>query len=320
MPVHPLLPTEGTNQNDTHSIDTQRIALVIQYLGTHFHGWQRQLIHRTVQAEIETVLESLLQRRVVLHGAGRTDAGVHAAAQVAHFDAPAQIPAHRWADILTHRLSEDIVVRASAAVPPDWHARFSALWRRYRYTIYTDARPNLFVRPFAWHYYLAPLDVDRMQEALTPMLGRHHLAAFHRAGSKRPHSWVDVQAAECIRRGPFVQIELQASGFLYGMMRLLVGMLVEVGQGLRSPAQFTEIWSTERRDLVKYAAPPQGLCLLRVGYPDLPIAPALWFDTQPQFSLPIDSLPTANVLPPANLDKETLYSHEQNLCTATGDA
>ncbi|NEQ26250.1 MAG: hypothetical protein F6K28_45870, partial [Microcoleus sp. SIO2G3] len=121
----------------------------------------------------------------------------------------------------------------------------------------------------------------------------------------------DVQAAECIRREALVQIELQASGFLYGMMRLLVGMLVEVGQGMRSPAEFTEIWTAERRDLVKYAAPPQGLCLLRVGYDDLPIDPALWFDTQPQFLLPTS---------PANLDKETFISHEQNLCTVTGDA
>jgi tRNA pseudouridine38-40 synthase len=264
----------------------QRVALVIQYLGTHFHGWQRQPQQRTVQAEIETVLESVVGRRVVLHGAGRTDAGVHAAAQVAHFDAPAIVPPHRWADILNHRLPEDVVIRASAVVESDWHARFSALWRRYRYILYTEARPNLFIRPFVWHYYHAPLDVALIQAALNPLIGRHHLAAFHRAGSKRAHSWVEVQVAACMRRGAFVQIELQASGFLYGMMRLLVGMLVEVGQGLRSPEHFTQIWTTQRRDLVKYAAPPQGLCLLRVGYAEFPFSPEVWFDTQPQFVLP----------------------------------
>lgn len=264
----------------------QRIALVIQYLGTRFHGWQRQPNHRTVQEDIEQAITSVVGYPVTLHGAGRTDAGVHAAAQVAHFDAPALIPAYRWVDILNHRLPDDVVIRASAVVNSTWHARFSALWRRYRYTIYTDARPNLFVRPLVWHYYRAPLDESLIQQALDPLIGRHHLAAFHRAGSSRPHSWVEVQAAECYRRDSFIHIELQASGFLYGMVRLLVGILVEVGKGERSPDEFTEIWMEQRRDLVKYAAPPQGLCLLRVGYPDFPFSTDTWYDTQPQFLLP----------------------------------
>jgi tRNA pseudouridine38-40 synthase len=266
--------------------EVQRIALVIQYQGTHFHGWQRQLRQRTVQEEIEQVLQSVLSVPTTLHGSGRTDAGVHAAAQVAHFDAFTLIPAHRWANVLNSRLPDDILIRASVAVEQSWHARFSACSRRYRYTIYTDSRPNLFVRPYTWHYYLAPLDAEAMQAALIPLSGRQHLAAFHRAGSSRPHSWVEMQAAECERQGSFIQIELQASGFLYGMVRLIVGMLVEVGCGIRSPGQFTELWQQQRRDLVKYAAPPQGLCLLRVGYPDFPVPPEIWFDSQPKQVLP----------------------------------
>lgn len=262
---------------------TQRIALVIQYLGTRFHGWQWQPNQRTVQEELEKAIQSVVGYQVRIHGAGRTDTGVHAAAQVAHFDAPAIVPAHRWADILNARLPEDLLVRGSAAVSCDWHARFSAIWRRYRYLLYTEARPNLFVRPFSWHYYHEELDERLMQDALTPLVGRHHLAAFHRAGSKRPHSWVDVQSAECQRLGPFISIEVQASGFLYGMMRLLVGLLVQVGRGIRSPDSFTELWASQRREEVKYAAPPQGLCLLRVGYPDFPFSPEIWFDTQPMF-------------------------------------
>jgi tRNA pseudouridine38-40 synthase len=275
----------------------QRVALVIQYLGTHFHGWQWQPNQRSVQEEIETALASVLGHPVRIHGAGRTDTGVHAAAQVAHFDAPVRVPAHRWADILNARLSADIVIRASAVVSNQWHARFSALWRRYRYLLYTDARPNLFVRPFSWHYYHDALSENLMQEALTPLLGRHHLAAFHRAGSSRPHSWVDVQAAECRRQGPLVAIEVQASGFLYGMMRLLVGLLVQVGRGVRSPTSFTDLWTAERRDEVKYAAPACGLCLLRVGYDEFPFAPDLWFDTQPAFLFtPLGSPPCLNAL------------------------
>lgn len=264
----------------------RRVALVIQYLGTHFHGWQRQPNQRTVQAEIEGAIASVVGHPVVIHAAGRTDTGVHAAAQVAHFDVTSPIPAYRWADVINARLPEDVLIRASAEVPHQWHARFSASWRRYRYTIYTDARPNLFVRSTAWHYYYEPLDESIMQKALNPMIGRHHLAAFHRSNSSRPHSWVDVQAAQCQRDGAFVTIEVQASGFLYGMMRLLVGLLVQVGRGERSIDEFTELWTAERRDEVKYAAPPQGLCLLRVGYPEMPFSPEIWFDAQPKLSLP----------------------------------
>lgn len=272
------------NQLSTLSTQhSQRVALVIQYLGTHFRGWQRQPNGRTVQEEIETVLSSLQERPVTLTGAGRTDTGVHAAAQVAHFDATGSIPPQKWATILNTQIPKDIVIRASAPVPPDWHARFSAIWRRYRYTIYTDSLPNLFVQPFAWHYYYAPLDESLIQAALNPLMGNHHLAAFHRSNSGRSHSWVDVQEAVCHRCGPFIHIEIQANGFLYGMVRLLVGLLVLVGKGTLRPEDFTDIWRNQRRHEVKYAAPAKGLCLLRVGYPDSPFPPEIWFDTQPKF-------------------------------------
>ncbi len=274
-----------------------RIALVVQYLGTRFYGWQRQPNHRSVQEDIETAIEKILKRkgcrldpssdpRVVIHAAGRTDTGVHAAAQVVHFDVESYIPAQRWMSVLNGWLPEDIVIRASAEVPDDWHARFSATYRRYRYTLYTAARPNLFTKSTAWHYYHGPLDETLIQKALTPLVGRHHLAAFHRAGSKRPHSWVDVQDAVCTRHGDFLTIEVQASGFLYGMMRLLVGLLVQVGRGDRSVESFQDLWQSERRQDVKDAAPPQGLCLLRVGYDPNPFPVEAWYDAQPQLSLP----------------------------------
>ena len=262
-----------------------RVALVIQYLGTSFHGWQRQVNQRTVQEELETVIASIAGHPITLHAAGRTDTGVHAAAQVAHFDSMSVIPPHRWISILNNRLPDDILIRASVPVSLDWHARFSACSRRYRYTLYTDALPNLFIRPLIWHYYQASLDASLMQSALVPLLGRHHLSAFQRSGSRRSHSWVDIHHAECHRQGSFIYIEVQSSGFLYGMMRLLVGLLVQVGQGLRSPLDFTEIWQLERRDQVRHSAPAKGLCLLRVGYPDCPFANHTWFDTQPKFLL-----------------------------------
>lgn len=265
----------------------QRVALVIQYKGTHFHGWQRQKnAKRTVQAEIESVIASVLGRKPALVGAGRTDAGVHAAAQVAHFAAPIVIPAERWAIILNDRLGDDIVVRASTRVASDWHAQFSANWRRYRYTFYTSKYPNLFVQPYVWHYYRQRLDENLMLAALQPMMGYHNLLAFHRTGSDRTHSWVELQDVQCTRSGDFVRIELQAKGFLYGMVRLIMGLIVQVGERRLSPKEFTAIWQKRRRDLVKYSAPPQGLCLLRVGYSTFPFEQGAWVDTQPQFQLP----------------------------------
>jgi tRNA pseudouridine38-40 synthase len=122
-----------------------------------------------------------------------------------------------------------------------------------------------------------------MQHAIAPLVGRHHLAAFHRANSSRDHSWVDVHEVSCLQRGDFIEIEIQANGFLYGMVRLLVGMLVQVGRGDVSVEKFTHIWQTEQRDLVKHSAPAKGLCLLRVGYPEFPFPQSIWYDTQPHF-------------------------------------
>ncbi|MBE9032364.1 tRNA pseudouridine(38-40) synthase TruA [filamentous cyanobacterium LEGE 11480] len=289
----------------------QRVALVLQYQGSQFSGWQRQPHNqRTVQEVLEDALASVVGARVVVHTAGRTDAGVHAAAQVVHFDVQTLIPPQRWMGILNGRLPEDIVVRAATPVSADWHARFSASWRRYRYTLYTNRVPNLFVSPYAWHYYYEPLDEKLMHQALAPLVGRHHLAAFHRAGSGRAHSWVDVHEAFCQRQGDFVTIEVQASGFLYGMMRLLVGLLVQVGKGERSVDEFTELWMSERRDQVKYSAPARGLCLLRVGYSDCPFSPDVWYDAQPQLTLPT-AFPTLDQIP--HLDPPIDYRTEASV-------
>ena len=222
---------------------------------------------------------------MTIYGAGRTDAGVHAAAQVAHFEYAGPIPASKWAKIINSRLPEDILIRSSAAVPSDWHACFSALWRRYRYTIYTDKIANLFLNQVSWHYYHEPLDELLMQQALETLLGKNDLTAFRRTGSTRRHSWVNVQEVKCHRRDGLLQLEIQADGFLYGMVRLLVGMLVEVGTHKRSLSNFIQIWQNKRREEVKYSAPAKGLCLLRVGYAQFPFSPNLWFDTQPMYVL-----------------------------------
>ncbi|MGA1408319.1 MAG: tRNA pseudouridine(38-40) synthase TruA [Prochlorotrichaceae cyanobacterium] len=266
-------------------MELQRIALVLQYLGQGFHGWQRQPNHRSVQATLEDTIATIVNHPVRLYGAGRTDAGVHAAAQVAHFEVCSQIPAHRWASVLNAHLPPDVLIRGSAAVSPQWHAQYSASWRRYRYTLYTNKLPNLFLKPYVWHYYRSPLAVDAMRAALEPLKGFHNLEAFQRAGSSRPHAWLEVQEVVCQQRSShFIEIEVQASGFLYGMMRFLVGLLVQVGEGSRSLDSFTDIWQNRRRAEVKHSAPAAGLCLLRVGYPEFPFSPEVWLDAHPLFS------------------------------------
>ena len=288
----------------------QRIALCLQYDGGPFCGWQRQPQHPSVQQTLDEAIEALdplpagvtakLSRTIA---AGRTDTGVHAAAQVVHFDCHGPIPAPRWAPALNGRLPGSIRVRASAAVAADWHACFSAQYRRYRYCIYNARRPNLFLAPISWHRYQWRLQDQLMEELLQELLGHHDFSAFQRAGSQRAHARTTVQEVSLQRDGDILTLEIQASGFLYGMVRLLVGQLVAAGEGRISPEQFRQRWRQQRRDEVKEAAPPQGLCLLRVGYPEPVFPRGAWYDCQPRYRLEtsdpppeITSNPTGEVL------------------------
>lgn len=278
----------------------QRLALCLQYDGGHFCGWQRQRGQVSVQETLDQAIGALdpLPKHLAQElgrsrsfAAGRTDAGVHAAAQVLHFDAYGPIPAERWAAALNGRLPASIRVRASVAAPAGWHACFSANYRRYRYTIYNGRRPNLFLSPYSWHRYSCRLGEEPMALALEGLLGLHDFSAFQRAGSSRPHGRTTVQEVGLWREGDLISLEIQASGFLYGMVRLLVGQLVAIGEGRLSPADFERRWRQQRRDEVKESAPPQGLCLLRVGYPESLFPEGAWYDCQPRYRLEISDPP-----------------------------
>ena len=270
----------------------RRIALCLQYDGSAYCGWQRQPRAPSVQETLEAALAQLDPRRpAAVVAAGRTDSGVHAAGQVVHFDAVGPIPAQRWPAALNGRLPASIRVRAAAAVPADWHACFSASYRRYRYTIYNGRTPNLFLAPWSWHRYQMRLDEDLIRQALEGMLGRHDFAAFERAGSSRSHSVTTLQEVSVVRRGDLIEVELQASGFLYGMVRLVMGQLVALAEGRIDLASFERRWRTGAREEVKEAAPPQGLCLLRVGYPEEVFPRGAWYDCQPRYLLECSDAP-----------------------------
>ena len=264
----------------------QRIALCLQYDGAAFQGWQRQPRHASVQQTLEEAilqLDPAASPRVM--AAGRTDSGVHAAAQVVHFDARGPIPPQRWPKALNGRLPSTIRVRSAAAVADDWHACFSACYRRYRYTIHNGRTPNLFLAPWTWHRHQVRLEEGAMGACLETLLGEHDFSAFQRAGSRRAHAITTVQEVAVERQGDLLVVEIQASGFLYGMVRLILGQLVAVGEGRLRPEAFVERWRRRAREEVREAAPPQGLCLLRVGYPEPVFPEALWYDGQPRFLL-----------------------------------
>ena len=268
------------------SPDRRRIALSLQYEGSHFCGWQRQRNGRSVQAVLEAAIAELDPLRPIqTFAAGRTDAGVHAAGQVVHFDCQGPIPARKWAPALNGRLPNTIRVRESVAVPLDWHACYCATYRRYRYTIHNGRRPNLFLTPWAWHRYQMRLDAIRMDAALQGMLGLHDFSAFMRAGSRRANALTTVQEVLVDRQGDMIRVEIQASGFLYGMVRLLMAQLIAVGEHRLSVSGFEQRWRERRRHEVREAAPAHGLCLLRAGYEQEMFTKAGWYDCQPWFFL-----------------------------------
>ena len=264
----------------------RRIALSLQYDGADFCGWQRQRNGRSVQAVLEDAIQQLDPHRPIQSfAAGRTDSGVHAAGQVVHFDCSGPIPAEKWAPALNGRLPGSIRVRESVARPPEWHACYDAIYRRYRYVIHNGRRPNLFLTPWTWHRYHHRLDEERMRRALGGLLGLHDFSAYMRAGSRRAHARTTVQEIQLDRCGDLVVVEIQASGFLYGMVRLLMAQLVAVGEHRQTVAQFEERWQERRRSEVREAAPARGLCLLRAGYPEPIFSQSGWDDCQPQFVL-----------------------------------
>ena len=276
--------------NTSYSSETnkikKRVAIIIQYDGSSFCGWQRQQHNNSVQAELESAIEGLDPLRPIKsYAAGRTDSGVHASGQVVHFDCNGDIPAIKWAAALNGRLPSTIRVRESVARPNNWHACHDAIYRRYRYTIYNGCRPNLFLTPWTWHRYRHHLDEKRIREALIGMIGRYDFSAFMRAGSNRSNAFTTIQEVLVQRNGDLLRVEIQASGFLYGMVRLLMGQLVAVGEHRLSVDGFEKRWRERRRSEVKEAAPGKGLCLIRAGYAEEIFTKASWYDSQPLFFL-----------------------------------
>jgi tRNA pseudouridine38-40 synthase len=241
------------------------IKVVLEYDGSGFAGWQQQAHGRTVEAELKRALKAVTGQDLKVYAAGRTDAGAHAEGQVVSFQTDGRISPHRLVAALNARLPADVAVLSGAEVPDDFHARYSAKWRRYRYR-YLDrpSRPAL-ERGRCWHVRGA-LDEDAMSAAAKALVGKHDWTSYCSA-SEPPDARVrEMRSASVVRRGDVVELELVAEGFLRGLARSIAGALAEVGRGRRPPEWVGEVLEARDRRKAARTAPAGGLTLMEVIY------------------------------------------------------
>lgn len=253
-----------------------RIAMGVEYDGRAFFGWQRQAEVRSVQAAVEQAIAAVADHPVEVTCAGRTDAGVHATGQVIHFDTAAARPLRGWLLGTNSHLPADAGITWVQPVPEDFHARFSATHRRYRYAILNrTTRPGLEAGRVSWHH--RPLDEERMRAAARMLLGEHDFSSFRSFECQARTPVRKLRRLDVVRRGDHVWLDALADGFLHHMVRNLAGVLLEVGDGRRPPEWAREVLEARDRRAGGVTAPPGGLYLVEVGYPPefaLPAAPA----------------------------------------------
>ena len=245
----------------------RRIRTILSYDGTNYVGWQTQPNGVAVQEKVEQAIFDVTGERASLQGSGRTDSGVHARAQVAHFDTGARMAADKFAIALNTHLPGDIRVLYSEETDPAFHARFSAKEKQYRYFVQTGPHADVFLRKYALHAYM-PLDLDLMNKAAALVVGTHDYSAFMSTGREVESAVRTVTLSRWEKQGNLLVYSVQGNGFLYNMVRILVGTMLGMGSG-RLPADAMEkaLSSLSRKDAGP-TAPPHGLVLWRVKYPD----------------------------------------------------
>lgn len=243
-----------------------RFALGVEYDGSDFSGWESQPGQRTVQSTLESALSSVADSPIEIVCAGRTDAGVHAVAQVVHFDSDARRAPHEWVLGANSNLSNDVSVRWASPVVENFHARYSARCRYYRYVIQNRrVRPALLRRRAAWER--GALDITPMRSAGEHLLGEHDFSSFRAAGCQATSPVRTVVSLQVYRREELVIIDIAANAFLQHMVRNVAGVLMEIGRGRREPAWAKELLEARDRTRGAATAPPQGLYLTRIDYP-----------------------------------------------------
>lgn len=243
-----------------------RYAVGIEYDGTDFHGWQTQVGVRTVQEQVQSALSLVANHPVKVQCAGRTDTGVHAFAQVIHFDSDSDRSIRNWTLGANVNLPKDVNINWILPVPDDFHARFSAISRRYKYVIY-----NGFTRSSIWRnravWERRPLDLALMQEAAKPLIGTHDFTSYRAIGCQAKSPVRTLSSLELTKDGSFISIELEANGFLHHMVRNIAGVLIYIGCAERPVSWSKEVLEHRDRTLGGITAPPEGLYFTGVDYP-----------------------------------------------------
>ena len=243
-----------------------RIALGVEYDGSAFSGWQRQSHAPSVQQTLEDSLSQVANENISVYCAGRTDSGVHALAQVVHFDTNATRPLRAWTMGTNSSLPPEVAVKWAISAEENFHARFSATSRTYQYVILNQAlRPAVWGNRVTWE--LRPLDVDRMQIAALHWIGEHDFSSFRAAGCQANSPFRCIDLIKVRRLNAYVVVTVRANAFLHHMVRNLVGVLLDIGCGVKEPIWAQELLAAKNRQLAAKTAPPQGLYLCDVQYP-----------------------------------------------------
>lgn len=243
----------------------RRIALTIAYDGTAYSGWQAQANAVTVEGTLREAIRRLCGEEVVTIGASRTDAGVHALGNVVAFDTESPIPGENWRPALNSFLPQDIRVMRSWEAADDFHPRFNAHSKRYEYRIATDE----VISPIRCRYVCGvreTLDLEAMAEGAKAFVGTHDYSAFCSAGAQTESKVRTVTRCEVYREGPEIVIGVEGDGFLYNMIRILAGTLIDMGRGAKAPESMSTILGSLDRAKAGPTAPPQGLTLVRIRY------------------------------------------------------
>jgi tRNA pseudouridine38-40 synthase len=244
-----------------------RIAIGVAYDGRPFEGWQSQPGGNTIQDRLEAAVAAIAGAPVRVTAAGRTDAGVHATGQVAHFDTAAERPESAWIRGVNAQLGEAIAVQWARGVDAEFHARYSATSRTYAYVLYNHpVRPSVFDGKVGWFHL--PLDVQRMRAAAAALVGEHDFSAFRSAECQAKSPVRMLTAAAVERHGEYIVFEFAADAFLHHMVRNLVGALVHVGKGASPPEWLAEVLAGGDRRRAAPTFGPEGLYLTRVTYPE----------------------------------------------------
>lgn len=244
--------------------ERRNIKLTIEYDGTRYQGWQRQANGPTIQQALEEGIAQVVGHAVTLYGSGRTDAGVHALGQVANFHTVSRIPIERLPHAINANIPADIVVLGAEEVPPDFHARYSAKRKTYRYSVLCrPVRPAVGAAYLYWHRH--PLDVAAMRQAAAWFVGEHDFAAFQ-SQAEGEGSVRTVFRSEWLQDGCRLDYYVTANGFLYNMVRAMVGTLLDVGSGKWPPEYVARLLESRERAFAGRTAPANGLCLMSVEY------------------------------------------------------